>query len=627
MKVTLFCGGRGNGNLIKELVLDTDIELTLIVNAYDDGLSTGEIRKLMPGMLGPSDFRKNLGYLLAPASESHRTFSRILEHRLSLKLSNNADAIEGLQANINHSLALKLISLDEEFKNLFSILPERKQSQILTLFESFLDEVQRNTNPTEVLDLLNYQDFAVGNILLAGAYIQNEKSFSRANDYICSLFDVRARLLNISDENRYLIGLTSNGECVSTEADIVAGKFGGKLVEIFLVSEKISNEVLKNFNLLQTHSEKLSFLRNLESIPDINPLISDVLEKSEIVIYGSGTQHSSLFPTYKLLAHHNIYPTKPAKRIFVSNLDHDSDITDWSGNEILNSFSRHFGGKNYSDLIETIIVDEQSSIKYENLLGDIDICSSSLRSSRSPGAHDGRKLSEQIFLSLLSKNELEVEIRIFTPGNVLKHSRMWHLARDFDLSASPLIAECKVFEVQNSSKYAVDHFNEWISDNTRSRFLVLFACEGETKFSDFFAGIELMKAINAPVLNGSRTQSRRQWHEATSKTYGEGKFRFGISIAATLITVFACMIRRKQLLTDPLSRCLIFDRLELKKSRSSSDVFSGKTLPGLRTFLLQKNVDVVEFPITYRVFKGYKAFVNPTKDAIGGILEIMKLPK
>ena len=155
----------------------------------------------------------------------------------------------------------------------------------------------------------------------------------------------------------------------------------------------------------------------------------------------------------------------------------------------------------------------------------------------------------------------------------------------------------------------------------------LFACEGETDLSDFIAGIELMKTIKAPVLNGSRTQSRRQWLEATGKTYGEGKLRFGISIAATLITVFACMIRRKQLLTDPLSRCLIFDRLELTKAGSSGETYLGKTLPGLRTFLLKRNVDVVEFPITYRVFRGYKAFVNPTKDAILGIFEIMKLPK
>jgi hypothetical protein len=40
-----------------------------------------------------------------------------------------------------------------------------------------------------------------------------------------------------------------------------------------------------------------------------------------------------------------------------------------------------------------------------------------LRNSRSRGAHDGKKLTEQIFLSLLSKSQLEAEIRIFSPEN------------------------------------------------------------------------------------------------------------------------------------------------------------------------------------------------------------------
>lgn len=627
MKITLFCGGRGNGNLIKELVQDTEVELTLIVNAYDDGLSTGEIRKLLPGMLGPSDFRKNLGYLLAPASESHMTFSRILEHRLNLQLLANANTTNDKYRKFNNSIALELVALDNEFKDLFSALPDKKQTIILSLFESFLDEVQKSNINSGVGDLIKYHDFAVGNILLAGAYIQNELSFSKASDFICSLFDVRARLLNISDENRYLIGFTSNGDCVPTEADIVAGNFKGRLEEIFLVSEQVSNPILSDFNSLQTYQDRFNFLKEIESIPDINPLVVEVLKNSEIIIFGSGTQHSSLFPTYKLLAHHNVFPAKPAKRLYISNLDHDLDISGWTGSDLLNSFSRHFGGKNYTELIDTIIVEEESTIKYENLLGDVEIRSSILRSSRSQGAHDGKKLTEQIFLSLLSTSQLEVEIRIFSPENIRRHSRMWYLAKDFDALAVPFTSKCEVSEVQNGSKAAVHYFNDWISDKTKSRFLVLFACEGETDLSDFIAGIELMMSIKVPVLNGSRTQSRRQWLEATGKTYGEGKLRFGISIAATLITVFACMIRRKQLLTDPLSRCLIFDRLELMKAGYSCETYFGKTLPGLRTFLQKSNIDVVEFPITYRVFKGYKAFVNPTKDAILGIFEIMKLPK
>ena len=58
-KISLFSGGTGNNrfiNLIKEI---PGVDINIIVNGYDDGKSTGELRKFIPGMLGPSDFRKN----------------------------------------------------------------------------------------------------------------------------------------------------------------------------------------------------------------------------------------------------------------------------------------------------------------------------------------------------------------------------------------------------------------------------------------------------------------------------------------------------------------------------------------------------------------------------------------
>ena len=50
-------GGRGAGTLIPSLLNHPGSHVTSIVNAYDDGKSTGEIRKFFD-MLGPSDIRK-----------------------------------------------------------------------------------------------------------------------------------------------------------------------------------------------------------------------------------------------------------------------------------------------------------------------------------------------------------------------------------------------------------------------------------------------------------------------------------------------------------------------------------------------------------------------------------------
>ena len=64
IKVVLFCGGRGSASIIRSLIQLPSVDLSLLINAYDDGLSTGDLRAFIPGMLGPSDFRKNLSYLI-----------------------------------------------------------------------------------------------------------------------------------------------------------------------------------------------------------------------------------------------------------------------------------------------------------------------------------------------------------------------------------------------------------------------------------------------------------------------------------------------------------------------------------------------------------------------------------
>src|ERR1700761_6116660 len=82
MRIVLFCGGRGSATIIRALLRRPDVDLTLIVNAFDDGLSTGALRNFIPGMLGPSDFRKNLSYLFGNYSQAQYALKNLMEYRL-----------------------------------------------------------------------------------------------------------------------------------------------------------------------------------------------------------------------------------------------------------------------------------------------------------------------------------------------------------------------------------------------------------------------------------------------------------------------------------------------------------------------------------------------------------------
>ena len=57
LNVVILNGGRGASSIIPALLSRQRLHVTSIVNAYDDGKSTGAIRKFF-GMLGPSDIRK-----------------------------------------------------------------------------------------------------------------------------------------------------------------------------------------------------------------------------------------------------------------------------------------------------------------------------------------------------------------------------------------------------------------------------------------------------------------------------------------------------------------------------------------------------------------------------------------
>src|SRR5256885_7690099 len=59
--------------------------VTLLVNGYDNGRSTGALRRFLPGMLGPSDFRKTLRLHLGPGDPRGEALDRSEEHTSELQ--------------------------------------------------------------------------------------------------------------------------------------------------------------------------------------------------------------------------------------------------------------------------------------------------------------------------------------------------------------------------------------------------------------------------------------------------------------------------------------------------------------------------------------------------------------
>src|SRR5512132_832940 len=82
LNVVLFSGGTGTNSITEALLRQQSIALTILINAYDDGHSTGRLRRFIPDMLGPSDVRKNVNRLMPVEERSQRALRAISDHRL-----------------------------------------------------------------------------------------------------------------------------------------------------------------------------------------------------------------------------------------------------------------------------------------------------------------------------------------------------------------------------------------------------------------------------------------------------------------------------------------------------------------------------------------------------------------
>ena len=206
-KVILFCGGSGSETIIKYFLDQNDIKLTLLVNAFDDGKSTGTLRENIPGLLGPSDFRKNLSYLVNLFSDEQRNIKKLFEYRFgkSIFIEDFFLSIKNFK-NINKYLPNEINFLQKKTKN--------KILDYLYVSAEFL--ISKN------IDLL---DFSLGNLIFVGIFLREKKNFNLALKKFTTFVNANVEILNISNnENRWLVGVNNKNEIILDEPNLVEKK-------------------------------------------------------------------------------------------------------------------------------------------------------------------------------------------------------------------------------------------------------------------------------------------------------------------------------------------------------------------------------------------------------------------
>lgn len=553
MNVVIFTGGNGNANLIKHLKDIPFVNLSLLINGYDDGLSTGIIRSANRGMLGPSDFRKNFTYIIDDFTESNRNIKRLFEHRMSESETKNL-----LQSPAN----LIALLLAQEFT-----LDSRSQAFIERYFLLGATQLLQFTQNFDEL-----VGFSIGNIVMGGLFVETQ-DFNLALLNLTRQFQLTAQLINVSTEDdSKLVAFDAEGNLLKNEADIVNYK-GDKPLKSFYL---LSLASLTSLDASKSYTE--SEIESLAKIPPISKEAQLALQEADVIIFGSGTQFSSLLPSYRICR--SAILDSPAKKVAIVNNHYDSDIQNISFDQFMGQILAELGSPNL-DFFDSILVDPNSLIQPKERLSSIIV----QRIADINNKHDGQKLWNWICRSIDMK-EGAVHIGVHFYGNSLPMVDQHYLPEIARLNSDN--SRKIKFVVGEDSEHAAYHLHIDASGK-----IALFEI-------DSWINIVQMNQLDAVI--GSRFESRRQLIRSFKHSLVESNRNFFFALITSYFVSFFYFLRFGRIVPDPLSGVyLVKANRQINYNHISGFLKQINRLPA---------AELASFPIGYRTFKETNLFTK-----------------
>ena len=301
LSVVLFSGGRGSGALTRQLVTRPGVSLTIAINGYDDGASTGEVRRFLGDSLGPSDFRKNASRLAVELKTASPELIALLDARLPAGIAPDAAIAELSRTAAGAS----------------------NDPRIAEWLTAFLDHYRRSGKP------FAFGDCSVGNLVFAGAYLRTGRAFNEAVDEYCALLGLPAGLIeNVTDgSDAHLVAIDASGGLLRNEEAIVDARAQNTIRSIFLIDRPLSDDEARQIATLGPDAAARALEERRPAIA-LNPRLAARIAGADVIIYAPGTQHSSLFPSYLTPGLSDaIARNLRAIKLLVTNIQTDAEIT------------------------------------------------------------------------------------------------------------------------------------------------------------------------------------------------------------------------------------------------------------------------------------------------------------
>ena len=278
VRAIVFSGGRGSGALVRLLAANPGVDLTVAINGYDDGKSTGEVRRYLGNCLGPSDFRKNASTIAATLQSCPKPLVELLDHRLPEPCSRE-DALAALRSV---ELGAPVVGVPAQRVGALAVqLPAPTRAALREALGAFESDLATGR------DQFNFSDCAVGNLVFAGHFLVAGRDFNGAVDRYSALVGVPAGvIMDVTDgANAVLVALDRSGVLLASEADIVDAGRRNHIQEIYLVDAPLKETDGSEAELraaIATHEKTLR----------LNPALLPRIDEADLIVYAPGTQHS-----------------------------------------------------------------------------------------------------------------------------------------------------------------------------------------------------------------------------------------------------------------------------------------------------------------------------------------------
>jgi 2-phospho-L-lactate transferase/gluconeogenesis factor (CofD/UPF0052 family) len=394
LNVVILNGGRGAAAVIPALLSRQGLHVTSVVNAYDDGKSTGEIRRFF-GMLGPSDIRKVQELMLPQDDPDYQANLHLFQYRFPLTCE-RAVVLAHLRGFVCGDYA--------------ELVGARVTSaKVRSSLQSFVNEFVNGLSAIEKVtgEEFNFADCSIMNCLYAGAFLTFNRNIEQATLFFDRLFKLRGTVLPTSIEDKKLVALRENGQMLFSEAEIVELRSNVRVERIYLLDELLDKT---RFETLST-DDKRYYLARHNCFVGVSPGVKLALQQADIIIYSAGTQHSSLYPTYLSAGlAKTIADNKSAYKVFVTNIGADYETPSYRASDYIHGAFRYLNlsdSRNYTmpELFDVVLIN-QSRLKADETYVDFDEAGfadvpvrrvvGAFESVAAPGKHDGVKVVQTI---------------------------------------------------------------------------------------------------------------------------------------------------------------------------------------------------------------------------------------